>query len=292
MTKTVLITGAGGNIGTKLRAHFSGLGWTLKLLDVDAKGDAAITAADLSVWDDAWAQQFEGVDAVIHLAGRPSPRTSWADAVRYNFDLMQNVYEASARHKAKRLVFASSNWVMAGHRFAEGPLPTDREPFPINAYGVSKLVGERLGRSYHERCGLSVICFRIGYLQRGDNIPGPEMGWGSWGQSMWLSNRDLCQAMERAVLAENIGFEVLNLMSDNPGMRWDIETTKHKIGYAPKDGKAAELTDEINANEAAARQLHETASQLNELVSISALVASQGAALDPQGDISPLDPAT
>lgn len=268
MTHTVLITGAGGNIGAKLRAHFSALGWTLRLLDIDAKGDAAIAPADLSIWDDRWVDHFAGVDAVIHLAGRPSPRTGWADAVRYNFDLTQNVYEASARKQVKRLVFASSNWVMAGHRFADGPLPTDREPFPINAYGVSKLAGERLGRSYHERFGLSVICFRIGYLQRGDNIPGPEMGWGSWGQLMWLSNRDLCQAMERAVLAENVGFEVLNLMSDNPGMRWAIGTTRQVIGYAPKDGKAPDITERIVADEDTARQLHNTAAELNDLISV------------------------
>jgi hypothetical protein len=30
--------------------------------------------------------------------------------------------------------------------------------------------------------------------------------------------------MERAVVAEEVGLAVLNLMSDNPGMRWDIES--------------------------------------------------------------------
>jgi hypothetical protein len=34
VSRTVLITGAGGNIGSKLRAHFSGLGWALRLPDV------------------------------------------------------------------------------------------------------------------------------------------------------------------------------------------------------------------------------------------------------------------
>jgi len=87
MTGTVLITGAGGNIGTKLRAHFSGLGWTLRLLDVDARGDPAIHAADLAEWDDVWVAQFAGVDAVIHLAGNPSPQASWASAQRLNIDL-------------------------------------------------------------------------------------------------------------------------------------------------------------------------------------------------------------
>ncbi|ODU56932.1 MAG: hypothetical protein ABS99_05395, partial [Acetobacteraceae bacterium SCN 69-10] len=222
MSRTILITGAAGNIGRKLRAHFTNLGWTLRLLDV-AASDPEVTAADLSVWNDGWAGRFAGVDAVIHLAGRPNPATSWADAQRYNVDMTMNVYEAAARQGAKRVVFASSNWVMAGHRPGEGKLTTTMEPWPINPYGVSKLMGERLGRSYHERWGLPVVCLRIGYLQRDDNQPGPHMGWGSWGQLMWLSNRDLCQAMERAVLADGVGFAVLNLMSDNPGMRCDIE---------------------------------------------------------------------
>ncbi len=141
---------------------------------------------------------------------------------------------------------------MAGHRFDKDLILTpDVEPYRINAYGVSKLVGERLGRSYHDRWGLSVICFRIGYCQRGENLPGPHMGWDSWGQLMWLSDRDLCNAMERAVLADGVGFAVLNLMSDNPGMRWDIEATRRVIGYAPQDGATVELTEAMKADEEA-----------------------------------------
>ncbi len=263
MSRTVLITGAGGNIGSKLRAHFSTLGWTLRLLDVDPRGDAAIQAADLAQWDDAWVAQFAGVDAVIHLAGNPSPRTTWASAQRLNIDLTANVFEATAAQGVRRVVFASSNWVMAGHRPGQGVLTTDMEPYPINPYGVSKLVGERMGHSAHARRGVSVICFRIGYLQRGDNVPGTQMGWSGWGQAMWLSNRDLCQAMERAVLAEGVGFAVLNLMSDNPGMRWDIETTKRVIGYAPRDGAAPVLTETIAQDERSANDLRRMVERLD-----------------------------
>ena len=67
------MTGAGGNIGSKLRAHFSTLTWTLRLLDVDARGDAEIQAVDLAEGNDAWVAQFVDVDTVIHLAGDPSP---------------------------------------------------------------------------------------------------------------------------------------------------------------------------------------------------------------------------
>jgi NAD+ dependent glucose-6-phosphate dehydrogenase len=247
MNRTVLITGAGGNIGTKLRAHFTDLGWSLRLLDVDARGDAAIQVADLAEWDDTWMARFAGVDTVIHLAGDPSPQASWAAAQRQNIDLTANVYAAAVAQGVRRVVFASSNWVMAGHRPGQCALTTEVAPYPINPYGVSKLVGERIGRSAHLRHGVSVICFRIGYLQRGDNKPGAHMGWGGWGQAMWLSNRDLCHAMERAVLVEGVGFAVLNLMSDNPGMRWDIETTKRTIGYLPKDGAVPVLTRQSSA---------------------------------------------
>ncbi len=266
MSRTVLITGAGGNIGTKLRVHFSGLGWTLRLLDVDARGDTAIRAADLAEWSDAWVGQFAGVDAVIHLAGNPSPRTSWASAQRLNIDMTANVYEAASAQGVRRVVFASSNWVMAGHRPGEGTLTTDMEPYPINPYGVSKLVGERMGRSIHARHGVSVICFRIGYLQRDDNQPGVHMGWSTWGQAMWLSNCDLCQAMERAVLAEGVGFAVLNLMSNNPGMRWDIETTKRTIGYAPRDGAAPVVNETIEQDEHSAHDLRRMSERLDEVL--------------------------
>lgn len=245
MPPTIAITGANGNIGAKLRRHFERLGWSLRLLDLDSRGDARVLASDLAVWDERWVAQMEGVDAVLLLAGDPSPRASWRDIVRLNIDLTLNVYEAASRGRAKRLIFASSNWTMAGHRFEDGALPTERDPLPVNAYGASKLFGERLGRSYSERWGLSVICFRIGWCQRGENRPGPHMDWAEWGQAMWLSDRDLCQGFEKAVTAPTgLRFAVLNLMSDNPGMRWPLDATRAAIGYAPEDSHRPEVTPE------------------------------------------------
>ena len=262
MTKTVLITGARGNLGTKLRAHFSALGWAIRLVDRTPGGDPAIAEADLSVYDDSWTRLAANADAIVHLAGDPSPSASWSSVQRLNIDLTQNIYEAAARHGAKRVIFASSNWTMAGHRFANFPLTTDREAAPVNPYGVSKLIGERIGRAFAEHRGVSSISFRIGYCQTGDNLPGPHMGWGIWGQQMWLSNRDLCQAMERAVLAEHLPFAILNLMSDNPGMRWDIETTKRTIGYVPCDSHIPVTTPAIAESEAAARSTRDLQNQL------------------------------
>lgn len=250
---TIVITGAAGNIGTKLRRHFESLGWTLRLLDTHA-ADPAIQQADLAAWSDTWARHCDGADAVIHLAADPSPRANWTDITRLNLDLTLNVFEAAARQHAKRLIFASSNWVVAGHRYETAALTPDTPPYPVNPYGVSKLVGERLGRSFSDRWGLSVICFRIGYCQRGENLPGDHMGWGRWGQDMWLSDRDLCQGFEKAVTAPaDLRFAVLNLMSANAGMRWDMEPTRTAIGYVPLDRATPRETPDERAHTEASR---------------------------------------
>jgi len=52
---------------------------------------------------------------------------------------------------------------------------------------------------------------------------------------MWLSNRDMIQAAEKAIEAPPFGFAVVNLVSNNKGMRWDIEHTREVIGYVPLD---------------------------------------------------------
>ena len=265
MSRTVVITGAAGNIGRKLRAHMESLGWTLRLLDV-AAGDGVL-AADLLQADGAWTETFAGAEAVIHLAGHPEPTCTWVQA-QANIDMTANVLAAARRH-GTRVVFASSNWVMAGYRFAGVPLTPDLPPHPLNPYGVSKLAGERMGHDAVAQ-GVTFIAFRIGWNQpTPGNVPGPHMTMGEWGQQMWLSDRDLCQAHERAVLAQGVAFAVLNLMSDNPGMPWDIETTRRVIGYAPRDGWSAVLDDERRRWQETARRSRALAAELEAQVMLS-----------------------
>ena len=241
MSKTVVVTGASGILGEKLIPHLRGLGWTLRLLDIaPAPG---VQVADLREPDPAWAACFAGADAVIHLANHREPFIGWAKAVE-NLDMTANVLRAARERGARRVVFASSNWVMAGYRFAGLRITPELPPQPLNPYGVSKLAGERMGRDAAAQ-GVGFIALRIGWNQpTPGNLPGPHMTMGAWGQQMWLSDRDLCQGFERAVLAEGVDCAVLHLMSDNPGMPWDIETTQRVIGYAPRDGWTAVLDAE------------------------------------------------
>lgn len=121
----------------------------------------------------------------------------------------------------------------------------------MNAYGMSKLFCERTGAYFAKHHGLSVIYLRIGWTQwTHDNQPGPHMAMGRWGQEMWLSDRDFLGGLRAAIDATDVSFAALNLMSNNPGMRWDISETKQVIGYVPKDGSPATVTISVAARSA------------------------------------------
>ena len=233
----ILITGAAGNLGRKLATHFQSKGRTLVLLDAVAQPTGhGVEIADLSRWDD-WAERFRGVDCVIHLAGDAKVHADWESVASNNIDATLNVFEAASRHGVGRIVFASSVWVMEGHSKSLAAITEDLMPLPVNAYGASKLAGERIGRFFSQTYGLSVICFRIGAcFPDPDNHPGLHLGGSFWAQRKWLSNGDLCRAFERAVDAPgSVRFEVLNLISQNQGMRWDMSKAERVLGFRPED---------------------------------------------------------
>lgn len=250
--KKIAITGAAGNIGGKLRKHLESR-YELVLLDQDALSDDAIEEIDLSQWDEKLVQLCNGVDTIIHLAANPSATALWLELLKPNIDAMINVYEAASMAGVRRVVFASSNHAMGGYkdRCEPGTLTVELPPRPgafflvggeecdSNAYGTSKLMGERIGRWYSIRHGLSVIALRIGWVRGGENRPDdvPEES-EDWLKQMWLSNRDFCQLAECCIEADpNIRFEVVNAMSNNAGMPWDLEHTRKTVGYEPQDGR-------------------------------------------------------
>lgn len=230
----VLITGAAGALGKKLSSHLRERAEIdLVLLDRDPRGDARIHAVDLSEPSDRWAHFFEGVDAVLHLAGASAPATAWSELQRDNIDsLMHTLDVASAAH-VRRFVFASSNFVMFGHRHDSEWLDTARASNPITPYGFVKAAGERICARYAEQGALSVVSLRIGAVSPGTQ--GPEAFMDTWYRQMWLSDRDLCQVVERALSDRAITCAVLNAMSNNVGMRWDLSETRALLGYEPQD---------------------------------------------------------
>ena len=276
----ILVMGAGGNLGRKLVAHLVAAPWCPAIVALDLEAPAFDhpkvrgVAVDLARRSAALDAAVAGVDAVVHLAAqRPYPDATWIDGA-VSFDMTLNAVEALARAGGpRRFVFASSNHIMGGYKDAEvapGTLTTDLPPLPgtrtgetepERAYAAAKLMGERLLAARAEAGGLTAVSLRIGWCQPGDNRPGTMTASGvpgerspdapetartlRWFQGMWLSNRDFLAVVSAALTADAARWPapaiVVNAMSANAGMVWDIAPTRGLLGYAPQDDSAREI---------------------------------------------------
>jgi nucleoside-diphosphate-sugar epimerase len=119
---------------------------------------------------------FDGVAAVIHLAGQPGVRLSWSDGfdryVERNVLASQRVLESVRRTAAPRLVLASSSSVYGNA--AVYPTTEESPTRPFSPYGVTKLAMEELAWSYVDNWQVPVVALRYftvyGPAQR------PDMG--------------------------------------------------------------------------------------------------------------------
>jgi len=130
-----LVTGAGGMLGSDLRAVLG------------ARPDASLTALDragLDVVDEAAvAAAVPGHDLVINTAAWTDvdgAETAEDAATAVNGAAVASLARACAAHGA-RLIHVSTDYVFDGT--ATTPYPEDAPPAPVNAYGRSKLAGER-----------------------------------------------------------------------------------------------------------------------------------------------------
>jgi NAD(P)-dependent dehydrogenase (short-subunit alcohol dehydrogenase family) len=239
--RTVLITGACGNIGRKLSRAWADV-YDLILIDrVAGEDDQNIIVADLEVLDDDWITHFHGVDTVVHLAANTDEFAFWDDLIGPNLDGLANVFHAAALAGVERIVFASSNHVMGKRRSTDlEPIGVDSQPMPDGPYAVTKLVGERIGRSLARAFDMTFIALRLGHIQEGPNKPDtlPD----EWARQMWLSNADLVRLFDCAVEAEieDRSFILVNGMSRNHGMRWDLSEAAELLGFLPEDDAFAE----------------------------------------------------
>jgi nucleoside-diphosphate-sugar epimerase len=250
--RIVLVTGASGNIGTKLLPYLREL-YDLRLIDIDPKGNPDILKLDLSVWTNALSEAFQGVDTVIHLAADPYENKTWEQLLSPNVDATINTFIAAQRAAVRRVIFASSNHAMGGYKdkpevkcltVGLPPLPGTHifargESIDSTPYGSMKLFGERIGKCFAEANEqLSVVAIRIGWVQRGNNLSTdlPEES-DSWYKAMWLSTPDLCQLIGKSIECKlRDRFVVVHGMSANAPMVWDLEQTQALVGYVPTDG--------------------------------------------------------
>jgi len=228
--KTILITGAGGGIGTHLRRELAGK-YALRLSDLRplkrlAEGERFV-AGDIARLGDML-RATKGVDAIVHLGGY-SVEGPWEDILRANIIGCYNVFEAARLNGVKRILFATSNHAVGFYRRDR---MIDHRVYikPDSRYGVSKVFGEALGSLYADKYAMEVFCMRIGNVNP-QPIDRRRL-------SIWISPRDMAQLVTIGIEHAAIRFEIVYGVSDNR-RSWYDNSNAARLGYRPLDDSEA-----------------------------------------------------
>ena len=237
----ILITGINGLIGGVLRHAFQN---THAVVGLDQEGEFSdrVLRADISEYEQAArvVQQFRPLDAIVHLAGNPSPRASWESVLKANMIGTRNVFEAARQFGVPRVVFASSIHAAGAYHGFEPELNTFTQPLqsrisaydpprPDSEYGVSKVFGETIARYYSDRWDVQAICLRFGAVLRKDDPTADSQN-----RKIWLSHRDLIQLIEKS-LTTNVRFGIYFGISNNRDAFWEISNARAELGFEPVD---------------------------------------------------------
>jgi uronate dehydrogenase len=237
--KTILITGAGGDVGTHLRRELAGR-YRLRLSDVKpleplAKGESFVRG-DVRKMSDML-RATKGVDAIVHL-GAWSVEGDWETIMTVNIDGTYNVFEAARGNGVKRILFATSNHAVGFYRRDE-TIDHRVYPKPDSRYGVSKVFGEALGSLYADKYGLEVFNMRIGNV-----APAPA---DKRRLSIWLSPRDLAQLVSIGIDHPGIRFEIVYGISGNR-RAWYDNSNAYRLGYKPQDDSESWAAEKLAAH--------------------------------------------
>lgn len=223
--KTILITGAAGDVGTHLRRELAGH-YKLRLSDrrplQPARGQTFVRA-DLSRMADAL-RITRGVDAIVHLGGY-SVEGPWPAILQANIVGCYNVFEAARKNRVKRIVFPTSNHAVGFYR-RDQTIDHRVYPKPDSRYGVSKVFGEALGSLYADKYGLQFLMIRLGNVN-----PAPI---DKRRLSIWCSPRDLAQLVTIGIEQPEIRFEIVYGVSGNH-RSWYDNSNAVRLGYRPHD---------------------------------------------------------
>lgn len=164
----VLVTGAGGFIGSALCARFASSGVAhvaavRALAPQNAKRPAYVALGDFAAAE--WDEVLKGVDAIVHLAGRTYARDSEADTptpyIVANVHVTRRLADAAARSGVRRIIFASSVKVFGETTEPGRPFRAGDPPAPQGAYAQSKLEAERVLREICVAHGIEAIVLRL-----------------------------------------------------------------------------------------------------------------------------------
>jgi UDP-glucose 4-epimerase len=177
-SKTALVTGGAGFIGSHVADAYLARGWSVTVVDNLSSGERenvpdGVDFVELDVRDEGLHELFDrkgGFELINHHAAQIDVRLS-VERPRYDAEVnvlgLLNLLEAAREWRSRRLVCISSGGVVYGDADSR-PIPESAPKKPESPYGVSKLVSEYYLRCYRLLHGLDYVALRY------SNVYGPR----------------------------------------------------------------------------------------------------------------------
>ncbi len=176
----ILVAGATGRIGANLCSVLLARGYRVRAIVLpDDPSLVKLAGLDINILTidlrDAPAviSACADVDAICHLAavlgGPDSTNMSVSDYWHINVDATLHLLEGS-RHNGRlaKIVFASSDATYPTSKPLYSPVDENHPQDPVNLYGLTKVVGERMCRDYLTEFGVPFTVVRYGGVSTPD----------------------------------------------------------------------------------------------------------------------------
>ena len=246
MIEKIVLTGAGGRLGSYLRDPISKLCKNLVSTDIKKNigplyENEKFIQADLSNFDEI-NPIIENATMVCHF-GAVVDELPFDKLLGPNYVGSYNIWESSRRHKVKRVIYSSSMHAV-GMYPKTMTLKTDTPHRPDSFYGLAKCFTEDLAKMYFEKNKIEAVCLRIASCAPVNNARS---------LSSWLSYNDLIKLVIKSIDTPYTGYTVIYGISNNDRKNVDNSNASH-IGYIPEDNAEIfaeeilqkDLTEELN----------------------------------------------
>lgn len=311
MYKKVLVTGGSGRLGNYVSPYLKSKGYQVTNFDIQLPAPGSPNEREripfvkgdlLSLGDCMRAIATAQADVIVHLAAIPyNSEIQLAYAREYNpylqngarfiqrldedqtmkTNVMGTYYmlDAARRLGVKKFIFISTYYVVglgfgiSGNPFVPQYLPIDEEHpcTPEDTYGLSKLLGEEMCKSFSRAYGIEVVVLRLlGVYYPDDefskriykfniNVP-PAKNKGeeyiSGNTYQYVDARDVAKIIELSIEAQNLNpYEVFFVATDTVYTEDTQEVIAKRWPYLKEMGKNIAGTDGIISIDKARRLL-------------------------------------
>lgn len=241
----VLITGGSGRLGPYVVERLAGR-CELTVLDRVAPQDARVRYADTSITDyEGLKACFRRIDAIVHLAAIPNPRTSTPETCFHvNTQGTWSVLQAAEDAGVRRVVVASSDAATGLHYnppdWFPQFLPVDEtHPLrPSEVYSLTKEITEAIARCFAARGRLEVLALRPAHIVFPAEYPEIEArgadvdNYHYWG---YVAPEDVAQAVDLALGKADGRYDACFIAAkDGLNTVPTLEMLKQRLGYLPE----------------------------------------------------------